>query len=73
LSLAYGAQNTVLLSGQVTSHVPGSVTVTFTGVVSGSILTNPTAVSSVTTGGVGLGTIQGVAVDSLGTPSIRSR
>jgi hypothetical protein len=63
LSLSYGTQHTVTLSGQVTDIDPGGRTVTFTGVVSASVTTNADGTFSWTGAASQLGTVQATTTD----------
>jgi large repetitive protein len=63
LTVSYGTQHTVTLSGQVTDVDAGSLTVTFTGVVSGSVRTQSDGSFSYTAQASGLGNIQATTVD----------
>ena len=69
LSLTYGSETTVTLSGQVTDLDASSLAVTFTGVVSGSVAVNSDGTFSLTTTATGLGTIQASTTDLWGQAS----
>jgi hypothetical protein len=61
LTIAYGAQRSITLSGRVTDNQPGACTVTFTGVATGSTTTNADGTYSLTTNASQLGTVQATA------------
>ncbi len=69
LGLAYGSQRTVTLSGQVTDDAPGGLTVAFSGVASGSVVTNADGSFSTTLDVSGLGAIQAATQDDWGLAS----
>jgi hypothetical protein len=69
LSISYGSQRTVTLSGKVTAPSPGGLTVTFTGEVNGSVTTNADGTFSLTTQADGLGTIHASTTDAWGQAS----
>ena len=69
LSITYGIQRTVTLSGQVTAGSPGGLTVQFTGVVNGSVVTNPDGTYSLTAQASALGNIQAQTTDVWGQAS----
>ena len=69
LSLTYGSETTVTLSGQVTDLDASSLAVTFTGVVSGSVAVNSDGTFSLTTTATGLGTVQASTTDLWGQGS----
>jgi large repetitive protein len=69
LSITYGSQRTVTLSGQVTDLDASSLSVTFTGVASGSVAVNPDGIFTLTTTATGLGTIQASTTDLWGQAS----
>jgi hypothetical protein len=63
LAVAYGAQRTITLSGQVTDAQAGACTVQFTGAATGSTTTNADGTYSLTVSASQLGTVQAVAQD----------
>ena len=69
LSVSYGSQRTVTLSGQVTDVDAGGLTVTFTGMVTGSTVTNPDGTFSATFTATGLGEVDASTTDSQGLES----
>lgn len=72
LSVSYGAGRTVTLSGQVTDTVPGSLTVSFTGKVVGSVVTNSDGTFSGTFEASALGLISATVTNGLGFVSSAS-
>lgn len=66
LNIAYGSQRMVTLSGQVTDENPGGLTVTFTGVVQGSVVTNPDGTFSIQLEASALGTVEATTIDGGG-------
>ncbi len=69
LTLTYGPQHTATLAGKVTDVDAGGRTVTFSGVASGSVTTNPDGTFSFGTTVTGLGNIQASTVDLWGLNS----
>jgi hypothetical protein len=69
LAVAYGTQQMVTLSGQVSDDQPGGLTVTFTGAVTGSVVTNSDGTYSLTIPASSLGAVQASVTDSLGLVS----
>jgi hypothetical protein len=69
LAIAYGAQRTITLSGQVTDAQAGACTVQFTGVATGSTTTNADGTYRLTVSASQLGTVQAVAQDPWGQKS----
>jgi hypothetical protein len=69
LSLSYGEQRWVTLSGTVSDEVPGGLTVTFTGVVSSSITTNADGSFALTVQASALGDISATTADQWGLTS----
>lgn len=69
LSIAYGAQRQVTLTGQVSGVDAGGIAVSFTGKVTGSVVTDAAGTFSFTAEASGLGDIQAVATDSWGSQS----
>jgi hypothetical protein len=69
LSLGYGSQRTVTLSGQVSDIDAGSLTITFGGEVSASVVTNPDGTFTLTTQAAGLGNVQAVTTNRWGETS----
>jgi hypothetical protein len=69
LSLAYGAQRAVTLSGQVTAPAPGGLTVTFTGAAAGTTTTHADGSYSLTVTASQLGNVQAVVQDPWGQNS----
>ena len=63
LNLTYISRNNVMLSGTVTADAPGGLTVTLTGVVSGSTITNADGTFQVTLAASGVGQIQATVTD----------
>jgi hypothetical protein len=66
LALTYGSQRTVTLSGQVTDLDASSLSINFTGVVTGSVNVNPNGSFTLTTTATGLGAIQASTTDLWG-------
>jgi hypothetical protein len=66
LNIAYGSQRMVTLSGQVTDENPGGLTVTFTGAVEGSVVTNPDGTFSIELEASALGTVEATTIDGGG-------
>lgn len=62
-TITYGANHTVILSGQVTDEAAGGLTVSFSGVVSGSVQTNADGTFSVALEAFSLGTISATVTD----------
>ena len=69
LSVSYGSQRTVTLSGQVSDTDPGGLTITFTGMVTGSTVTNPDGTFTATFTATGLGEVDASTTDSQGLES----
>jgi hypothetical protein len=69
LAVSYGAERTVTLTGQVSDETPGGRTVTFTGVVTGTVTTNANGTFSYTTTASGLGNVQAITIDPWGLTS----
>jgi hypothetical protein len=69
LTISYGTQRTVTLSGQATGIDAGSLTISFSGVVSGTASTNSSGVFQFTTQASSLGNIQASTTDSWGQAS----
>src|SRR5262249_20199123 len=69
LTLSYGSQNTVTLSGQVTDLDPGGLTVQFQGAATGATTTNSDGTFSTTVQTTSLGDIQATTQDSWGLAS----
>jgi virginiamycin B lyase len=69
VSVTYGAQRTVTLSGQVTDAQPGGLTVNFSGMVVGSVVTNADGTFSATFQASGLGNVQAITTDAQGLVS----
>jgi hypothetical protein len=69
LTISYGSQRTVTLSGRVTGPAVGSLTVTFTGVVTGSTTTKADGTFTLTTQASALGNVQATAADVWGQSS----
>ncbi len=69
LNITNEEAKTVLLTGQVTDPNPGGLTVTFTGVATGSVVTKADGSFSVQLQATSLGTIQGVVVNTSGVAS----
>jgi hypothetical protein len=69
LTISYGSQRTVTLSGKVTAPSPGQLTVTFAGVVNNTVTTNSDGTFSLTTQASGLGAVQATTKDVWGQTS----
>jgi hypothetical protein len=69
LSIAYGAQNSVTLSGTLTDIDAGGETVTLSGVAAGSVVTDSNGNFSLTTTASGLGAIDATTTDLWGQTS----
>ncbi|MGF1577873.1 MAG: Ig-like domain-containing protein [Gemmataceae bacterium] len=69
LSVTYHAGRMVTVSGEVDDGVPGGLTVTFDGVVSGTTTTNPDGSFSFSALASGLGLVTAIVVDSVGDES----
>jgi hypothetical protein len=69
LTLAYGANRQVTVSGHVTDAQPGGMTVTFSGVAAGSVVTNADGSFSQTFTPTALGTITATTQDVWGLTS----
>jgi hypothetical protein len=69
LYFAYGANKQVTLSGKVTDAQPGGMTVNFSGVATGSVITNPDGSFSKTLTATALGTITASTQDVWGLTS----
>jgi hypothetical protein len=69
LSLQYGEQRWVTLSGTVSDEVPGGLTVTFTGVVNSSITTNSDGSFALTVQASALGDVNASTADQWGLTS----
>jgi hypothetical protein len=69
LAISYGSQRTVTLSGYVSDIDKAALTITFSGVVSGSVHTNSDGSFSFTTQASGLGGVQAATVDLWGQQS----
>ena len=69
LSIAYGSQRSVTLSGQVTDDQAGACTVQFTGVATGSTTTNAGGTYSLTVNASQLGTVQATVQNPWGQTS----
>ncbi len=69
LTMAYGSQRTVVLSGRVIDVDMGGRTVTFSGVVNATVVTNSDGTFCLTTQASSLGTIQATTVDLWGLRS----
>jgi hypothetical protein len=70
LDIDYGSQRNVTLSGLVWSVDAGGLTVTFSGVVSGSTVTNADGTYSYATTASAQGTAYAMTVDLWGQPSV---
>jgi hypothetical protein len=68
-SVTYGSRRTVTLSGTVTDVDAGSLTVTFTGMVTGTTTTNADGSFSYTATATGLGNVHATTVDLWGQQS----
>ena len=66
LAMTYGSQRTVTLSGQVADLDAGSLSINFTGVVTGSVNVSSNGSFTLTTTATGLGTIQASTTDLWG-------
>lgn len=69
LSVSYGSGRMVTLSGQVTDDDPGGLTVTFTGKVVGSVVTNSTGAFNATFEASGLGDVLATVINRHGLTS----
>lgn len=69
LTVSYGTGRNVTLSGQVTDDEPGGLTVSFSGQVVGTVITNPNGFFSGSFVASGLGTVQATVSNSLGFTS----
>jgi hypothetical protein len=69
LSVSYGSQRTVTLTGTVTSVNAGGRTIIFSGKVTGTVTTNADGTFSYTATASGLGTVQGSTIDLWGQNS----
>jgi hypothetical protein len=69
LTVTYGAQRTVTLSGRVTDESPGGLTVNFTGAAAGSTVTNADGTFSLTLQASCLGPVTATTADCWGVVS----
>jgi hypothetical protein len=69
LSVTYGTQRSVTLSGQVTGIDAGNQTITFTGMVTGTVKTNADGTFSFTAQATGLGNVSAGTMDLWGQAS----
>jgi hypothetical protein len=69
LNITSAGRNLVVLSGQVRAGSPGGLTVSFSGMLSGSAVTNPDGTYKVTLLATGMGEVQATVTDVAGQTS----